>query len=68
MLFGASLSPLQLRVLRALAPMRPPWTLIGGAALVGYHDAYRTTRDLDLVWHSVETLGTLSEAATRLLR
>jgi len=45
------LTPLQRRILALLAPIRPAWTLTGGAALAGFHLQHRTTRDLDLFWH-----------------
>lgn len=51
------LSALQRRVVTVLSGMEPPWTLTGGAALVGYHLAHRTTRDLDLFWHGRSSLG-----------
>lgn len=44
----STLSPLQVRVIRALAHL--DWTLTGGAALAGYHLGHRTTRDLDFFW------------------
>jgi hypothetical protein len=44
------LSTLQVRLLELLADMSPPWTLTGGAALVGFYTDHRTTRDLDLRW------------------
>lgn len=47
------LTELQRRVLAILAPIRPAWTLTGGAALVGWHLQHRTTRDLDLFWHGL---------------
>lgn len=50
------LTPLQRRVLEALADLRPTWTLTGGAALVGFHLHHRTTRDLDLFLHGRATL------------
>lgn len=53
---GASLTPLQERVLRALAALRPPWTLTGGAALTAVHLGHRGTRDLDLFWRQREKL------------
>ena len=34
---GGELSPLQHRILKALAGLSPPWTLSGGAALIGFH-------------------------------
>jgi len=46
----SKLSALQIRILRELAGMQPPWTLTGGAALSGFHLMHRTTRDLDLFW------------------
>lgn len=42
------LSPLQWRILRALAVEDPPWSLTGGGALVGFHLHHRETRALDL--------------------
>lgn len=50
------LDALQIRILSALAGMRPRWTLSGGAALAGVHLGHRETRDLDLFWHGHETL------------
>lgn len=49
-----SLTALQTRMLRALAPVRPPWRLSGGGALAGFHAAHRVTRDLDLFWPPTE--------------
>ena len=46
------LSSLQERILRVLAEVSPPWTLAWGGALVGFHTAHRTTRDLDLFWRN----------------
>jgi len=46
----SKLIALQVRILRELAGMQPPWTLTGGAALSGFHLMHRTTRDLDLLW------------------
>ena len=37
--------------------MDPPWTLTGGAALVGFHTQHRTTRDLDLFWQGKRELS-----------
>lgn len=45
------LSPLQIRILRALSGIEPPWTLTGGGALALAHTHHRATRDLDLFWH-----------------
>lgn len=52
----ASLSPLQARILHALAGIEPAWTLTGGGALAGFHTGHRTTRDLDLFWRSRKLL------------
>lgn len=49
-MFRDSLTPLQRRILRVLAPLAPPWTLTGGGALAGVHLGHRETRDLDLFW------------------
>ena len=50
------LSPLQIRILRVLSAMSPPWRLTGGGALVGVH-----TKQLTLAWTlrgvDVQTLG-----------
>jgi hypothetical protein len=54
-----SLTPLQTRILVALAGFEPPWTLTGGGALAGFHTAHRTTRDLDLFWTGRTTISTL---------
>lgn len=55
------LTALQRSILAVLAPMRPPWTLSGGAALVGFHLGHRTTRDLDLFWHDRRELDRVPE-------
>jgi hypothetical protein len=47
-------------VLAALAPIVPPWTLTGGAALAAFYTRHRTTRDLDLLWHGRQQLDELS--------
>jgi hypothetical protein len=62
------LSPLQWRVLRALAAMAPPWVLTGGAALAGIYLGHRPTRDLDLFWHDIAQLGDLPHAVSERLR
>ena len=62
------LTPLQRRVLEQLSGTKPPWTLTGGAALVGFHLHHRTTRDLDLLWHGSERLGPERDACIRRLR
>lgn len=59
---SADLSPLQQRILRALAGVEPQWTLTGGGALTGFHLHHRTTRDLDLFLHG---RATLEDYATR---
>lgn len=64
---GHSLSSLQWRVLEILGQLEPPWTLTGGAALVGFHLKHRITRDLDLFWHGLDQLGSLpAEVQSRL--
>lgn len=61
------LSPLQVRVLRALSGL--PWTLTGGGALVGYHLGHRTTRDLDLFFRGRRSLDHLpADVEARLAR
>ena len=62
------LTPLQRRILRAVASLDPPWTLTGGGALAGVHLGHRETRDLDLFWREVETLGRSPDEARSLLR
>lgn len=62
------LTPLQVYVLKLLAPIRPSWTLTGGAALVGWHTHHRTTRDLDLFWSGEHVLGGLPQEVDALLR
>lgn len=54
------LTPLQERVLVALAAVEPRWTLTGGGALVGFHTQHRETRDLDLFFRGLSTLGDLA--------
>lgn len=62
-------SSLQSRVVGLLSDMEPPWTLTGGAALVGVHLGHRTTRDLDLFWHGQPVLGPwVDEVEERLVR
>lgn len=58
-----SLTPLQVRILRVLADMSPPWTLTGGGALAGFHLAHRETRDLDLFWRNRPRLEDLPDQA-----
>ncbi len=58
------LSSLQVDVLAALAPIVPPWTLTGGAALAAFYTRHRTTRDLDLFWHGRDRLEELPALVT----
>jgi hypothetical protein len=62
------LSPLQERVLVALAGTHPIWTLTGGGALAGVHLGHRTTRDLDLFWHGQSTLAGIAAPVVARLR
>jgi hypothetical protein len=64
----SKLSPFQEQVLIALSGLRPPWTLTGGAALVGFHTKHRETRDLDLFFHHETTLGSLVADASHALQ
>jgi hypothetical protein len=50
-----------------LAGVDPTWTLVGGAALAGFHTRHRATRDLDLFFRAQRTLGDLPTAVTRRL-
>lgn len=54
---GGRLTPLQERILALLAPLSPPWTLTGGAALAAVDAQHRDTRDLDLFWRARHDLG-----------
>jgi len=65
---SGELSPLQLAILESLAGLEPPWTLTGGAALVGFHLKHRTTRDLDLFLHGRATLEDYAARVTDRLR
>lgn len=65
---GDRLTPLQWRILRILAALRPPWTLTGGAALAGIHLKHRTTQDLDLFWRGRGVLEPLPREAEEALR
>lgn len=56
---GDRLTPLQRRILAALAGITPRWTLTGGGALAGVHLGHRETRDLDLFWRNRSELGSL---------
>ena len=64
---SGGLSSLQARVLELLAGMEPPWTLTGGAALVGFHLHHRQTRDLDLFWRGEDRLGVWRDEVVRRL-
>lgn len=62
----STLTPLQVRVIRALAHL--DWTLTGGAALAGFHLGHRVTRDLDFFWMGTGELDRIpSEVERRLL-
>ncbi|HUH04813.1 MAG TPA: nucleotidyl transferase AbiEii/AbiGii toxin family protein [Kofleriaceae bacterium] len=61
------LTDLQQRVIVALAGLEPPWTLSGGAALVGFHTQHRETRDLDLFWQGRRVLDDLIDQTVRRL-
>lgn len=67
-MFRDSLTPLQRRILRVLAPLAPPWTLTGGGALAGVHLGHRETRDLDLFWRDRRELGLSARDAEGALR
>lgn len=62
------LTELQVRALRVLSTVDPPWTLTGGAALVGFYTRHRSTRDLDLFWQGRSALDALPEEVSRRLR
>lgn len=62
------LDALQRRVLETLADIEPRWTLVGGAALAGFHLHHRTTRDLDLFWRGLEGLGRIGRECEHRLR
>lgn len=63
---ASSLTPLQWRLIRVLAPLQPAWTLTGGAAL-GIRLGHRETRDLDLFFRERRQLGELPREAETLL-
>lgn len=65
---AGQLTDLQLRVLALLAPVRPRWTLTGGAALAGFHLRHRPTRDLDLFWIGCQKLDREPEECAQLLQ
>jgi len=56
------LTPLQTRVLEAIAPTEPRFVLSGGAALAGFYLQHRLTRDIDLFWRNRERLEELPYA------
>jgi hypothetical protein len=62
-----TLTPLQTRILATLAPLRPAFTLTGGAALAGIHLGHRTTRDVDLFFRGRWQLTTEPADAAALL-
>lgn len=62
------LTSLQVRILRVLSRLDPPWTLTGGGALAGVYLGHRATRDLDLFWRSRAELGPLGREALSALR
>lgn len=64
---GGKLSALQVRILRVLAGLNPPWVLTGGAALAGVYLKHRVTRDLDLLWQGRSDLGDLPAETEALL-
>ncbi len=62
----STLSPLQVRVIRALAHLE--WTLTGGAALAGFHLGHRVTRVLDFFGMGTGELDRIpSEVEMRLI-
>jgi hypothetical protein len=65
---GGSLTPTQARLIELLADMTPPWTLTGGAALIGFYTGHRTTRDLDLRWPGSANVADGAQAVTDRLR
>ncbi len=65
---GDRLTPLQWRILRALASLQPGWTLTGGAALAGFHLKHRATRGLDLFWRGRVDLGTIPRTVEAVLK
>lgn len=67
-MYTDKLDALQRRALEVLADLEPRWTLVGGAALAGFHLGHRPTRDLDLFFHGLAELGGLPERAASALR
>lgn len=66
MSFG-KLTDLQVRILRCLSDIEPPWVLTGGAALAGFHTQHRGTKDLDLFWRGPTDLPAVAAEAERRL-
>lgn len=58
---------MQVRILRVLPGLTPPWTLSGGAALAGAHTKRRGTRDLGLFWQSQREFQAEPDAVRRRL-
>lgn len=65
---GGRLTRLQERILIVLAPLSPPWTLTGGAALAAVDAQHRDTRDLDLFWRDRSNLGDSARDAVAALQ
>jgi hypothetical protein len=55
-------------LLQVLAPLEPPWTLTGGAALVAVYAQHRETCDLDLFWRERSELGDMAVQAEGRIR
>jgi hypothetical protein len=68
MAFASRLSPLQDRVLDVLAGLEPPWVLFGASALIGFHLGHRTSRDLDLAFRPLVSLGEVPREVEARLR
>jgi hypothetical protein len=58
---------LQQRILRTLAGIEPPFVLAGGGAVAGFYLGHRSTRDLDLFWRRLGSLGDLPDTVRRRL-
>jgi len=61
------LSRLQQQIIAELAHLEPKGVVTGGAALVGFHLAHRTTRDIDLFFRGLSQLGRLPETVLQRL-
>lgn len=57
---GARFSPLALRVLRTLTAVRPVWVLCGRSALWTLSSDQDPVTELNLAWHDLPQLGSLS--------